>query len=61
MNATASTSLSLRDPWAMVPSLGNLDAYVSAVNRLPMLTQAQELGFGIMFCRYNVCNTPIKF
>ena len=46
MNATASTSLSLRDPWVMVPSLGNLDAYVSAVNRLPMLTQAQELEFG---------------
>jgi hypothetical protein len=28
----------VRDPWALVPSLGNLDAYVSAVNRLPMLT-----------------------
>jgi RNA polymerase sigma-32 factor len=26
----------------MVPSLGNLDAYVSAVNRMPMLSQTQE-------------------
>jgi RNA polymerase sigma-32 factor len=45
MNATLSSApaaLTLRDPWAMVPSLGNLDAYVSAVNRLPMLTQTEE-------------------
>jgi len=42
MNAAATTALSVRDPWSMVPSLGNLDAYVSAVNRLPMLTQTQE-------------------
>jgi RNA polymerase sigma-32 factor len=26
----------------MVPSLGNLDAYVTAVNRLPMLSQTEE-------------------
>ncbi len=42
MNASASTALSLRDPWSMVPSLGNLDAYVSAVNRMPMLTPTEE-------------------
>jgi RNA polymerase sigma-32 factor len=42
MNASAATALTLRDPWAMVPSLGNLDAYVSAVNRMPMLSQAEE-------------------
>jgi RNA polymerase sigma-32 factor len=29
-------------PWAVVPSLGNLDAYISAVNRLPMLTPEEE-------------------
>ncbi len=41
---TANTSaLTLRDPWSAVPSLGNLDAYVSAVNRLPMLTQTEEV------------------
>jgi len=43
MNTTAATALSVRDPWAMVPSLGNLDAYISAVNRLPMLTQPEEV------------------
>ena len=43
MNSTLATSaLSLRDPWALVPSLGNLDAYISAVNRLPMLTLDEE-------------------
>jgi RNA polymerase sigma-32 factor len=26
----------------VVPSLGNLDAYISAVNRLPLLTQEEE-------------------
>ena len=45
MNTTASNALALRDPWSMVPSLGNLDAYVSAVNRMPMLTHDQELDF----------------
>jgi RNA polymerase sigma-32 factor len=35
-------SLTVRDPWALLPSLGNLDAYISAVNRLPMLTPEEE-------------------
>ena len=39
----ASAALTVRDPWAMVPSLGNLDAYISAANRLPMLTHEQEV------------------
>jgi RNA polymerase sigma-32 factor len=30
----------------VVPSLGNLDAYVSAVNRLPMLTAQEEVSLG---------------
>ena len=33
------------NPWAVVPPLGNLDAYITAVNRLPMLTQEQEQRF----------------
>ena len=37
-----STALYVRDPWSMVPSLGNLDAYISAVNRLPLLSAAEE-------------------
>jgi RNA polymerase sigma-32 factor len=43
MNQTHHTAaLSLRDPWSMVPSLGNLDAYVAAVNRIPLLSAAEE-------------------
>lgn len=45
MNLSATTALSVRDPWALVPSLGNLDAYITAVNRLPMLTQEDETQF----------------
>ncbi len=41
-----SGSLALRDPWAMVPSLGNLDAYISAVNRIPLLTAQEETEAG---------------
>src|SRR6218665_2083536 len=36
------TALTVRDPWSLVPSLGNLDAYISAVNRLPLLTPEEE-------------------
>ena len=44
MNHTASSAaLTVSNPWGMVPSLGNLDAYISAVNRLPMLTQTEEV------------------
>ena len=40
---TPTSALAVRDPWALVPSLGNLDAYISAVNRLPLLTQEEEV------------------
>jgi RNA polymerase sigma-32 factor len=43
--ATAPASVTAVNPWAMVPPLGNLDAYISAVNRLPMLTLEQEQAF----------------
>ena len=33
------------NPWSLLPPLGNLDAYISAVNRLPMLTLEQEQAF----------------
>ena len=36
------TALTLKNPWAVVPSLGHLDAYISAVNRMPMLTLEEE-------------------
>jgi RNA polymerase sigma-32 factor len=46
MSTPQTSALSLRDPWSLVPSLGNLDAYISAVNRLPMLTQQEEVSLG---------------
>jgi RNA polymerase sigma-32 factor len=42
MTATQANALSVRDPWSLVPSLGNLDAYISAINRLPLLSQEEE-------------------
>ncbi len=41
----AATGVGAVNPWALVPPLGNLDAYISAVNRLPMLTLEQEQEF----------------
>ncbi|MDR3455398.1 MAG: RNA polymerase sigma factor RpoH [Rhodoferax sp.] len=41
----STTALAVVNPWAVMPPLGNLDAYISAVNRLPMLTFEQEQEF----------------
>jgi len=38
----SSNAVALANPWALVPPIGNLDAYISAVNRMPMLTQEEE-------------------
>ncbi|MFY7906028.1 MAG: sigma-70 family RNA polymerase sigma factor, partial [Burkholderiaceae bacterium] len=35
-------ALSVANPWSLVPPLGHLDAYISAVNRLPLLTPEEE-------------------
>jgi RNA polymerase sigma-32 factor len=51
--ATPSTALAPASPWAVVPSLGNLDAYISAVNRLPMLTAEEEQEFARRLRRDN--------
>ncbi len=47
------SALALANPWAMVPALGNLDAYISAANRLPMLTLKQEQEFARRFKEHN--------
>ncbi len=44
VSVPGSSALTVRDPWAMVPSLGNLDAYISAVNRMPLLEPDEERG-----------------
>ena len=45
MTAMTQQPLAISNPWALVPSLGNLDAYITAANRLPMLTLEQEQEF----------------
>ena len=54
------TSLSLANqsfvstnPWALVPPLGNIEAYISAANRLPMLTLEQEKAFARQLKEHN--------
>ena len=44
-NGSSATAMAVANPWAVVPSLGNLDAYISAANRLPMLTLEEEQRF----------------
>ena len=38
----STTAVAVANPWTLVPPLGNLDAYITAVNRLPMLTLEEE-------------------
>jgi RNA polymerase sigma-32 factor len=45
LSLSPATALAAANPWALVPPLGNLDAYISAANRLPMLTLEQEQEF----------------
>ncbi len=42
ISAAAGGQVAVANPWALVPPLGNLDAYISAVNRLPLLTLDEE-------------------
>jgi len=46
--ALPSATLAVASPWASrsltLPALGNLDAYISAVNRMPLLTLEEEQG-----------------
>ena len=45
MSKIPATALTIRDPWALVPPIGNLDAYISAVNRIPLLSHEEEMRF----------------
>ncbi len=49
----STTALAVVNPWAVMPPLGNLDAYISAVNRLPMLTLEEEQEFARKFRKNN--------
>ena len=39
---TAPQTALVANPWSLIPPLGHLDAYISAVNRMPMLTLEEE-------------------
>jgi RNA polymerase sigma-32 factor len=45
LTGASPTAVAVANPWSVIPSLGNLDAYISAVNRLPMLTPEEEQAF----------------
>ncbi|NBX22229.1 MAG: sigma-70 family RNA polymerase sigma factor, partial [Betaproteobacteria bacterium] len=51
--AAPRTALATANPWSLVPPLGNLDAYISAANRLPMLTLEEEQEFARKFKNEN--------
>ena len=53
VGTSGTTALAVASPWAVVPSLGNLDAYISAVNRLPMLTAEEEHEYAKKFKENN--------
>ncbi|SEA78355.1 RNA polymerase sigma factor RpoH [Variovorax sp. YR216] len=45
LSGASANQLAVANPWSMVPPLGNLDAYISATNRLPLLTLEEEQGY----------------
>ena len=50
------TALAVAPGWSTtvtLPPLGNLEAYISAVNRMPMLTQEQELDYARKLTQHN--------
>ena len=51
--ANSGNALAVANPWSLVPPLGNLDAYISAANRLPMLTLEEEQQFARQFKQDN--------
>lgn len=53
VTGVSTSALTVANPWALVPPLGNLDAYITAANRLPMLTQEEEQEFARKFREHN--------
>ncbi len=53
VSAPAATALAPANTWALVPPLGNLDAYISAVNRLPLLTPEEEQDYARRLKEHN--------
>jgi len=49
VTGVSASALTVANPWALLPPLGNLDAYITAVNRMPMLTYEEEQEFARKF------------
>ena len=45
----SASTLAVANPWTLVPPLGNLDAYITAANRMPMLTLEEEQEYARKF------------
>lgn len=53
-NATATNAIAATaTKWPAIPALGNLDAYISAVNRMPMLTPEEEQRYAQQLREHN--------
>ncbi len=53
-SVSSSRAVSLRDPWSMATGpVGNLEAYIRAVNRIPMLTPEEEKSFAEQLSKNN--------
>ncbi|MEK9803073.1 MAG: RNA polymerase sigma factor RpoH [Curvibacter sp.] len=53
LTAASGSALAVANPWALVPPLGNLDAYITAVNRMPMLSAEEEQEYARKFREQN--------
>jgi RNA polymerase sigma-32 factor len=53
VSAVSGSALAVANPWSLVPPLGNLDAYITAVNRMPMLTLEEEQEYARKFRESN--------
>ncbi len=53
LSGASANQLAVANPWSMVPPLGNLDAYISTANRLPLLTLEEEQGFARRLREHN--------
>jgi RNA polymerase sigma-32 factor len=53
VTGVSANALTVANPWSLVPPLGNLDAYIAAVNRLPMLSADEEREYARKFREHN--------
>ena len=60
MSGALTLSPAQANTWGLLPSLGNLDAYITAANRMPMLTLEEEQAFARKLRNSNDLNAAEK-